>query len=117
MVASEVGGGGSGDVEVAGGVEGEGEADVAGGSDLGLGEDVGGGGVGLEEADAVFLIEEEVEVAGRVGLDGVELALIGDGAEAGEDELLGVLGCAGLRRRGCRGRRGGVGARTWSSSL
>jgi hypothetical protein len=41
------------------------------------------------------LIEEEIEVAGRVGLDGVELALAGDGAEAGEDELLGVLGGQG----------------------
>ena len=34
------------------------------------------------------MVEEKVEVAGGVGLDGVELALIGDGAEAGEDELL-----------------------------
>jgi thiamine monophosphate synthase len=40
-----------------------------------LGEDVCRGGVGLEEADAVFLIEEEVEVAGGVGLDGVELGV------------------------------------------
>ena len=53
-----------------------------------MSEDVGCGGVGFEEADAVFLVEEEVEIAGGVGLDGVELALIGDGAEAGEDELL-----------------------------
>jgi hypothetical protein len=50
-----------------------------------LGEDVGGGGVDLEEADAVFLIEEEVEVAGPVGLNGVELALTRDGTKAGED--------------------------------
>jgi len=66
------------------------------GSELGLGEEVGGGGVGLEEADAVLLVEEEVEVAGSIGFDGVELGWIGGwtgrGAEAGEDELLGVLG-------------------------
>ena len=42
---------------------------------MGLGEEVGGGGVGLEEADAVVLVEQEVEVAGGVGLNGVELAL------------------------------------------
>ena len=46
------------------------------------------------------MIEEEIEVAGGVGLDGVELALVGDGAQAGEDELLAaggsVLGVAGL---------------------
>ena len=67
------GGCGAGDVDVAGGIERDGEAYVAFGAELGLGEDVGGGGVGLEEADAVFLIEEEVEIAGGVGLDGVEL--------------------------------------------
>jgi hypothetical protein len=32
-------------------------------AELSLREDVGRGGVCLEEADAVFLIEEEVEVA------------------------------------------------------
>ena len=67
-------------------------------AELGLGEDVGGGGVGLEEADAVFLVEQEVEVAGGVGLDGVELALAGDvEREAGEDELLGAGGLGGGR--------------------
>ncbi len=57
---------------------------------MGLGEDGGGGGVGLEEADAVVLVEQEVEVAGGVGLDGVELALVRDGAEAGEGEARGL---------------------------
>ena len=37
-----------------------------------------------------LLVEEEVEIAGGVGLDGVELALSGGGAEAGEGELLGA---------------------------
>jgi hypothetical protein len=85
------GGCGAGDVDVAGGVEGHGEADVACGAELGLGEDVGCGRVGLEEAYAVFLVEEEVEVAGGVGLDGVELGVelaVGGAEEAGEDELL-----------------------------
>jgi thiamine monophosphate synthase len=50
-----------------------------------LGEDVGGGGVSFEEADAVFLIEEEVEVAGRVGLDGVELG-VGSGGVCGAEK-------------------------------
>ena len=89
------GGCGAGDVDVAGWVEGHGEADVACCAELGLGEDVCGGGVGLEEADAVFLVEEEVEIAGGVGLDGVELGVCGvcriwicGAEEAGEDELL-----------------------------
>jgi hypothetical protein len=62
---------------------------------LRLGEDVGGGGVGLEETDAVFLVEEKVEVAGGVGLDGVELSVcrirriwICGSEKAREDELL-----------------------------
>jgi hypothetical protein len=58
---------------------------------LGLGEDVGCGRVGFEEAYAVFLVEEEIEVAGGVGLDGVELGVelaVGGAEEAGEDELL-----------------------------
>ena len=74
-------------------------------AELRLGEDVGGGGVGLEEADAVFLVEEEVEVAVGVGLDGVELGvelrMIGGAAEAGEDEL--------LRAGGLRAEAGGEG--------
>jgi hypothetical protein len=40
-----------------------------------LREDAAGGWVGLEEADPVFLVEEEVEVTGGVGLDGVELGI------------------------------------------
>ncbi len=62
---------------------------------MSLGEDGGSGGVGLEEADAVALIEQEVEVAGGVGLDGVELRVVrvggigvGGAEEAGEEELL-----------------------------
>ena len=96
------GGCGAGDVDVACGVECHGDADVACCAELRLGEDVGRGGVGLEEADAVFLVEEEVEIAGRVGLDGVELGiklgvglrvLVSRAEQAGEDELLraGVL--------------------------
>jgi hypothetical protein len=57
-----------------------------------LGEDGGGVGVGLEETDSVFLVEEKTEVAGGVGFDGVELALTGDGVEAGEDDVLRTLG-------------------------
>ena len=57
---------------------------------MGLGEDGGGGGVAFEDAETVVLIEEEVEVAGCVGLDGIELALIGDGAEAGLGEAGGL---------------------------
>jgi hypothetical protein len=34
------------------------------------------------------LIEQEVEVASAIGGDGVELALLGDGAESGKCELL-----------------------------
>ena len=100
------GGCGAGDVDVAGGIEGHGQADVACGAELRLREDVCRGGVCLEEADAVFLIEEEVEVAGGVGLDGVELGVklcgIGRAEEAGKDELLraGVL---------CGKKRGGEG--------
>jgi hypothetical protein len=56
-----------------------------------LGEDVGGIGIGLEEADAVFLVEEKIEIAVGCGLNVVELAVAGDGTEAGEDELLGLL--------------------------
>ena len=67
------GGCGAGDVDVASGVEGHGEADVAVCAEVGLGEDVGCCGVGLEEADAVLLVEQEVEIASSVGLDGVEL--------------------------------------------
>ena len=79
---------------------------------MGLGEDVGGGGVGLEEADAVFLVEEKVEVAGGVGLDGVELALTGNGMEAGEDQLLGVLG-----GQGCGGESAQTGKEESESEL
>jgi hypothetical protein len=57
-----------------------------------LGDEVGCGWVGFEEADAVFLVEEEVEVAAGAGFDGVELALTGCGAQAGEDELLRATG-------------------------
>ncbi len=46
------------------------------GSEVCLGENVGCGGVGLEETDAIALIEEEVEVSGRIGLDGVETGLV-----------------------------------------
>jgi hypothetical protein len=64
-----------------------------------LGEDVCGSGIGLEEADAVFLVEEEVEVALRVGLDGVELGVlrgwVGGGVEAGEEKLLRACGLGG----------------------
>ena len=62
------------------------------GAELGFGENVRCGGVGFEEADSVFLIEEEIEVAGCVGFDGVELALAGEGTKAGENEVLRVLG-------------------------
>jgi len=71
-------GGGSGEADVAGGVESQGETDVAGGSEEGLGEDGCGGRVDLEDADSVVLVEEQVEVAAGVGLDGVELALLGE---------------------------------------
>jgi hypothetical protein len=57
-----------------------------------LGEDVRGCGIGLEETDSVLLVEQEVEVADGVGLGGVELALTGDRAKAGEDEVLRALG-------------------------
>ena len=71
------------------GIKGHGEADVACCAELRLGEDACGGGVCLEEADAVFLVEEEVEVAGGVGFDavelGVELCGICGAEEAGED--------------------------------
>ena len=73
------GGGGAGDVDVAGGIEREGEADISLCSKVSLGDDVGGGGVGLEDAEAVVLVDEEVDVAGGNGLDGVELALVGGG--------------------------------------
>jgi hypothetical protein len=55
-----------------------------------LGENGGGGRVGLENAETVVLVEEEVEVAGGVGLDGVELTLIGGAAEAGSCEAGGL---------------------------
>jgi hypothetical protein len=42
---------------------------------LRFGENVGRRGVCLQEADAVFLVEEEIEISGRVGLDGVELRI------------------------------------------
>jgi len=51
-----------------------------------LGENICGGGVGLEDANAVVLIEKKVQVAGAVGLDGVELSLAGAGEQAGEGE-------------------------------
>jgi hypothetical protein len=44
---------------------------------MSLREEVGRGWIGLEEADAVALVEQEVEVAGGVGLDGVELRVVG----------------------------------------
>jgi hypothetical protein len=69
------GGCGAGDVDVACRVDGHGEADVSLCAELGLREKVGRGGVCLEEADAIFLVEEEVEIASGVGLDGVELGI------------------------------------------
>ena len=59
-------------------------------------------GVGLEDTEAVLLVEQEVEVTRNIGLDAVELALVGGGAKTGEGETGGL----GLRRAGNAGRQG-----------
>ena len=56
------------------------------------GEDGGRGRVGHEHADAVLLVDEEVEVALGADLNGVDLPLVCDGAEACEGELLWASG-------------------------
>jgi len=56
-----------------------------------LGEDLIGGGVGFDDADTVFLVVKEVEVAGGVDFDGVELTVAVTGAEASEGKVLSVL--------------------------
>ncbi|WP_433983210.1 hypothetical protein RBB78_17050 [Tunturiibacter empetritectus] len=80
---------------------------------MSLGEYVGRCGICFEEADTVALVEQEVEVAGGVGLDGVELGVVRVGGigirgseEAGEEELLRAGGwCGGLGfDPGARGR-------------
>ena len=56
----------------------------------------------LRRRDAVLLVNQQDEVAGGVGRDGVELPLLGNRAESGKDKLLGPWCLIAL----CEGHRG-----------